>query len=87
MLLSSLLFAGMGVFVKLGSAQLSVAELLFYRSMLGLAISFLLLRSSGVSLRTSHWRGHVARGLVGFAIAVAIALCHRQLFGVAAFST
>lgn len=66
MLASSFLFAGMGIFVKLGSTRLSATDLLFFRSAIGLAITFVLLRSTGISLKTSHWRAHLVRSMAGF---------------------
>lgn len=66
MLASSILFAGMGIFIKLGSTRLSANELLFFRSAIGLAITFVLLRSTGISLKTSHWRAHLVRSMAGF---------------------
>lgn len=74
MLASSFLFAGMGVFVKLGSADLAAAELLFYRSMLGLLITYSLIRYNAIPLKTRHWRKHVLRGVVGFAAMMSLFL-------------
>lgn len=74
MLASSFLFAGMGVFVKLGSADLTAAELLFYRSMIGLLITYSLIRYKAIPLKTRHWRKHVLRGVVGFAAMMSLFL-------------
>lgn len=71
MLVAGFLFACMGVFVKLGSAQFSYIELVFYRSALGLLIVYLIMRSQRVSLATPHWRNHLLRGISG---TVALAL-------------
>jgi drug/metabolite transporter (DMT)-like permease len=65
MLLAGLLFASMGVFVKLGAEQFSFAELVFYRSLVGLVAITLLARSRGLSLRTRQWRAHAGRGISG----------------------
>lgn len=65
MLLASLLFACMGVCVKLAAASHSAVEIVFYRSVLSLVVMFALIRLRRVSLRTPHWRWQISRGLVG----------------------
>lgn len=68
MLVAGLLFAVMGLCVKLGAAHgFSAAELVFYRSFIGLLVIYSLVRQRGYSLRTCHLRSHVYRGLSGFA--------------------
>jgi S-adenosylmethionine uptake transporter len=67
MLVASLLFAGMGVCVKLASQTHSAVEIVFYRGFLSLLLMLVLVRVSGVSLLTPHWRWQITRGLVGFA--------------------
>jgi drug/metabolite transporter (DMT)-like permease len=66
MIAASLLFACMGVCVKLGSAQFAAAELVFWRGFIATLIigSYILL--SRLPLATPHARTHVARGLAGF---------------------
>ena len=66
MIAASLLFACMGVCVKLGSAQFAAAELVFWRGFIATLIlgSYLLVRRLPVA--TPHARTHVARGLAGF---------------------
>lgn len=64
-LTASVLFSVMGVFVKLASQDFSVAELVFYRSLLGLLFLSAVLRLSRQGLRTPFWRWHVARGVAG----------------------
>ncbi|MCM2290372.1 MAG: DMT family transporter [Sulfuritalea sp.] len=66
MVAASLLFAGMGVCVKLGSAQFSAAELVFWRGFIATLIigSYVLL--CRLPLATPHARTHVVRGLAGF---------------------
>jgi drug/metabolite transporter (DMT)-like permease len=66
MIAASLLFAGMGVCVKLGSAQFAAAELVFWRGMVSTLLigGYILLR--GLSLATPHARTHVVRGFSGF---------------------
>jgi S-adenosylmethionine uptake transporter len=66
MLVASLLFACMGVCVKLAAATHSAVEITFYRSFISLLLMFALVRLRGVSLRTEHWRWQVTRGVVGF---------------------
>jgi drug/metabolite transporter (DMT)-like permease len=70
MLVAGLLFAAMGVFVKLAADYHGAAELVFYRSLLGMLVVLgtVSVGGSGVrSLVTVHWHAHVARGLTGFA--------------------
>ena len=66
MIAASLLFACMGVCVKLGSAQFSAAELVFWRGFVATLLigSYILVRR--LPLATRHARTHVARGLAGF---------------------
>jgi drug/metabolite transporter (DMT)-like permease len=67
MLGASLLFATMGVCVKLASAQYAAAELVFYRGLIGAAFITVLLRLRGGSLRTPVPGMHVWRSIVGVA--------------------
>ena len=66
MIAASLLFASMGVCVKLGSMQFSAAELVFWRGFIATLIigSYVLARR--LPLTTPHLRTHVTRGLAGF---------------------
>ncbi len=66
MVVAGLLFACMGVCVKLGSAQFSAAELVFYRGFVALLLMLAYVRFAGLSLRTPHWRVHLLRGGSGF---------------------
>ncbi len=66
MVLASLLFACMGVCVKLAAATHSAGEIVFYRSVLSLLLMLGVVRLRGVALATPHWRWQVSRGLVGF---------------------
>jgi len=66
MVAASLLFACMGVCVKLGSSQFSAAELVFARGAIALLMIFTYVRIAGLSLATPHWRTHLMRGLSGF---------------------
>lgn len=65
MLLASLLFAGMGVCIKLSSGYFNAAELLFYRGAVGIAFMLVLLRMQGQSLRTPVPGMHISRSLLG----------------------
>lgn len=65
MLLAGLLFACMGVLVKLGAAHFSSSELVFYRSFFGLLLVSTMRHRKRTSLATPHWRGHMWRGLSG----------------------
>ena len=51
--MAGLLFGCMGVFVKLGAAYFSSAELVFYRSLIGLVVIYLIIKIQGLSLTTS----------------------------------
>ena len=66
MIAASLLFASMGVCVKLGSAQFQAAELVFWRGFIATLIigAYVLVRR--LPLATPHARTHVVRGLAGF---------------------
>lgn len=66
MVLASLLFACMGVCVKLAAATHSAIEIVFYRSFLSLILMFALVKLRGVPLGTPHWRWQVSRGALGF---------------------
>ncbi len=65
MILSSLLFALMGVFVKLASAHYSIGELVFYRSIIGLILMFIAARAQRGSLLTKYPKAHFLRSLCG----------------------
>lgn len=66
MLVASLLFACMGVCVKLAAETHSAVEITFYRSFISLIIMFGLVRLRVVRLATAHWRWQISRGVVGF---------------------
>lgn len=65
MIVASLLFACMGVCVKLGSAHFSTGELVFYRGFVGLLLMAALARWQGLAYSTPHWRRQLSRGLSG----------------------
>ncbi|WP_341643960.1 DMT family transporter [Thauera sp. SDU_THAU2] len=65
MLVSCLLFACMGVCVKLGSSTFSTGEVVFYRGIVSVAMMVVIARLKGIRLRTPHWRMHVSRSVSG----------------------
>lgn len=65
MIVASLLFACMGVCVKLGSAHFSTGELVFYRGFVGLLLMAVLARWQGIAYATPHWHRQLSRGLSG----------------------
>lgn len=65
MLVAGLLFALMGVFVKLGARHFSAAELVFYRSAIGLLFILAIARRQRLTLATPHLRLHLTRSLAG----------------------
>jgi drug/metabolite transporter (DMT)-like permease len=70
MLVAGLLFASMGVLVKLASSEFSSAELVFYRSLFGLVLIYSVIRHRhphlSRPLATRYWRAHLVRSLSGF---------------------
>ncbi|MBZ0106865.1 MAG: DMT family transporter [Sulfuricella denitrificans] len=66
MIVAGILFSIMGVFVKLGAQYFSSAELVFYRSLFGLLVIYLIIRLQGLSLATPNLKMHFWRGLSGF---------------------
>ena len=66
MVVASLLFGLMGVFVKAGSADFTAVELVFWRTALGLVLlgSVAVVRRQPVL--TPHWPVHLKRGLFGY---------------------
>jgi drug/metabolite transporter (DMT)-like permease len=65
MALATLLFATMGVCVKLASTEYDAAEIVMYRSLVGVALMAALTRARGVSLRTPVLGMHVGRAAAG----------------------
>lgn len=65
MLVSCLLFAVMGVCVKIASETFSTAEVVLYRGAVSMLMMVSLARARSISLRTPHWRMHVSRSLSG----------------------
>jgi drug/metabolite transporter (DMT)-like permease len=68
MVTSAFLFAAMGEAVKMASAQLSNAMVVFFRNAFGLvALLPWVLRLGAKGLRTAAWPEHLVRGLAGLA--------------------
>ena len=65
MVLAALLFASMGVCVKLGAAYFHPAEMIFWRGIIGMVLLWVLARSQGATLATAHPGKHAWRSLVG----------------------
>lgn len=70
MIVASLLFACMGVCVKLGSAHFSTGELVFYRGFVGVLLMAGVVAFRGIAPGTRHWRAQLYRSVSG-----SIALC------------
>jgi len=65
MLLASLLFALMGVCVKLASAVFTTSEIVMYRGLFGVIFLFVISRLNSIDLRTTMPLRHLGRGMVG----------------------
>ena len=66
MLVAALGFATMGALVKIGSAKFSSAELVFYRSLFGFIMIFVLIRIKKLPIQTPHVNKQIVRALLGF---------------------
>jgi len=67
MVLSALLFASMGVCVKVASAWFSSAELVFWRGVIGMGFLAVLARRQGIPLATRYPGMHTWRSVIGTA--------------------
>jgi len=79
MLVAAFMFACMGVLVKLGAAHFSSTELVFYRSLFGVWMTYLIIRYYRLSVRTPHWRIHCWRGITGLVSLLMFFYCLTQL--------
>ena len=79
MLVAGFLFGCMAVLVKLGAADFSSAELVFYRSLFGLLVIYAIVRVRRLPLATSHWKNHCWRGLSGLSALLMFFYCITQL--------
>jgi drug/metabolite transporter (DMT)-like permease len=66
MVAASVLFACMGACVKLGAAQFSAAELVFWRGFIATVLLGAYIAMRRLPLATPHARTHVVRGISGF---------------------
>ncbi len=65
MLVAAFLFSLMGVCVKFAAVHYNAMELVAYRGLVSIVITFLWARSIGVSLKTQRIGMHAWRGLIG----------------------
>lgn len=79
MLVAAFMFACMGVLVKLSAAYFSSTELVFYRSLFGVWMTYLIIRYYRLSVRTPHWRIHCRRGITGLVSLLMFFYCLTQL--------
>lgn len=67
MLAAAVLFSVMGAMVKVAIQQYGVLEVVFYRSLIGIAVLYAYVRWRRTTLATPVARTHLARGVVGTA--------------------
>lgn len=79
MLVAGFMFACMGVFVKLGAQYFSSTELVFYRSLLGVWITFWVIRYQRLPIITPHWKIHCWRGVSGLVSLLLFFYCLTRL--------
>jgi S-adenosylmethionine uptake transporter len=79
MLVAGFMFACMGMLVKLGAVYFSSIELVFYRSLIGLFLTYLAMRTRRMPLITKHWKIHCWRGLFGLGGLLLFFYCITQL--------
>lgn len=79
MLIAAFLFACMGVLVKLSADHFTSIELVFYRSIIGVAITGLFVHHNRLTLRTGHWKTHSSRGLTGLSSLLMFFYCITEL--------
>lgn len=79
MLVAAFMFACMGVLVKLGATYFSSTELVFYRSLFGVWMTYLILRYYHLPVCTPHWRIHCWRGTSGLISLLMFFYCLTQL--------
>lgn len=65
MLVAGFFFAGMGVFVKLGSTHFGAAEMAFYRSVFTLLVVVGMIGMARGTIWSAHLGTHILRGVVG----------------------
>jgi len=67
MLLATVLFAAMAVFIKQAAAHYGVGEIVFYRSLVTALVAWAAAHRAGQGLRSTRPRAHAAQALVGSA--------------------
>ena len=65
MLSASFFFSLMAVFVKMGASDFGSLELIFYRSIAGVALLYTFIRMKGFTIKTPYLWGHFKRSFVG----------------------
>ena len=66
MLVAAFFFAVMGVLVKIASHKYSSAELVFYRSLVGLIFISSYVWQQSLSLKTNYFSKQMSRSIIGF---------------------
>lgn len=79
MLVAAFLFACMGVLVKLSADHFTTIELVFYRSLMGVGITYLFVRYHRLTLKTGYWKTHCCRGLTGLGSLLMFFYCITEL--------
>lgn len=65
MLFAAFSFSLMGVGVKLAAEFYTTGEIVFYRSLIGVTIMWIMLASKGIPVRTPHMATHIKRSIFG----------------------
>ncbi len=65
MLVAAFFFATMSALVKFSSSDAGTFEIVFYRSFIGLIVVYCLMLSTGISVRTKYFPGHLKRSILG----------------------
>ncbi len=79
MLVAAFMFACMGVLVKLSAPLFSSTELVFYRSLFGVWVTYMIIRHYQFSVWTPHWKIHCSRGISGLISLLMFFYCLTQL--------
>ena len=62
---ASFFFSLMAAFVKLASADMGALEMVFYRSIFGVAAILIFVKRRKLSLKTPHLKGNIVRSIIG----------------------
>jgi drug/metabolite transporter (DMT)-like permease len=79
MLVAAFMFACMGVLVKLSAMYFSSTELVFYRSLFGVGMTYIVIRYYRLPVRTQYWRMHCWRGITGLVSLLMFFYCLTEL--------